>query len=403
MTMRVLFLTDSLSDLDGVGRYAVRLIAALERRRPELEVHVLLGRKHRPTSADVPAHWKVEVALPPDYFYYMRPSRFWPSLLAAAWRVFVRARKADIVHAIKDYPHSLAASIGARAAGRPCIATGHGTYTVQPLLSKRHRGLALRTYSRMAALIAVSGYTRRKLLELLPEGVLDPARVTVIPNAVDAEHYAGPLPGDWAPDATLDAARPWRGRRFTLTIGELKERKGVHLALAAWCRVAHDVPDLHHMIVGRADGDEYEEGLRRTVREAGLEARVHFLGNVSEAEKIELLRNADVFLHTPVTAADGGFEGFGIVYLEAAAAGTPSIGTLDCGAEDAIEDGVSGRLVAQEVDAVEAALRDLVGDAGLRERMGRAGLDRARASSWDQNAQRVLELYDAVIEAGAAR
>ena len=82
--MRVLYLTDSLSDLDGVGRYALSLIAALERLEPALSVEVLLARKHRPTSADVPARWKVDVALPPDYFFYMQPSRFWPSLAVSS-------------------------------------------------------------------------------------------------------------------------------------------------------------------------------------------------------------------------------------------------------------------------------------------------------------------------------
>src|SRR5690348_7900061 len=68
--MRVLFLTDSLSDLDGVGRYTVRLIQALERAAPGFEARVMLARKHRPTSAEVPERWDVEVALPPDYFFH---------------------------------------------------------------------------------------------------------------------------------------------------------------------------------------------------------------------------------------------------------------------------------------------------------------------------------------------
>ena len=54
--MRVLYLTDSLSDLDGVGRYTYRLIAALEKLHPELEVEILLARKHRPTSDAIPDH-----------------------------------------------------------------------------------------------------------------------------------------------------------------------------------------------------------------------------------------------------------------------------------------------------------------------------------------------------------
>ena len=66
-----LFLTDSLSRPRRRRALRVRLIAALERLEPGLEVEVLLARKHRPTSADVPAHWRVDVALPPDYFFYM--------------------------------------------------------------------------------------------------------------------------------------------------------------------------------------------------------------------------------------------------------------------------------------------------------------------------------------------
>ena len=129
--MRVLFLTDSLSDLDGVGCYAVRLIRAFEEQRPGFEVRVLLARKHRPTSSAVPAHWRVEVALPPDYFFHMSRARFWPSLALGAWRTYRAARGCDLVHAIKDYPHNLAGLLGARWAGVPCVATGHGTYTVR--------------------------------------------------------------------------------------------------------------------------------------------------------------------------------------------------------------------------------------------------------------------------------
>ena len=76
--LKVLYLTDSLSELDGVGRYAMGLIAALERANPDFAPQVLLARKHRPTSEAVPAHWRARVALPPDYFFYMAPSRFWP-------------------------------------------------------------------------------------------------------------------------------------------------------------------------------------------------------------------------------------------------------------------------------------------------------------------------------------
>jgi glycosyltransferase involved in cell wall biosynthesis len=150
-------------------------------------------------------------------------------------------------------------------------------------------------------------------------------------------------------------------------------------------------------------GDAYHDSLVQLARGAGVADRLHFLGNVSEDEKVDLLQRARVFVHTPVTAADGGFEGFGIVYLEASASGTPVIGTRDCGAEDAIDDGVTGFLVEPSVDAVEAALERVLDDESLRARLGRAGRERAARSSWAENARAVLAIYERVLAESARR
>ena len=389
--LRVLFLTDSLSDLDGVGRYAVELIRALERLEPGLGVHVLLARKHRPTSSAVPPHWRVEVALPPDYFFHMPRARFWPALIAASWRVRRAARSVDLVHAIKDYPHSLVGVLGARSAGVPCVATAHGTYAVQPLVDARHRRLARWAWRHYAAVIAVSGYTARRIAEALGAD-LDPARLHVIPNAVTAE-----LPAARPAPPLQGGPRPWHGVPFTLGIGELKERKGHHIAVAAWASVARARPDLHHFVVGKASDEEYQRGLVELARRQGVAERLHFLGNVSEDEKHDLLQRARVFVHTPVTASGGGFEGFGIVYLGAAAAGLPSIGTLESGAEDAVIDDESGVLVPPRVETVAAALERLLDDEPLRARLASAARAHAAQATWEANARRVLALYREVL------
>jgi phosphatidylinositol alpha-1,6-mannosyltransferase len=288
------------------------------------------------------------------------------------------------VHAIKDFPHNLVAVDAARLAGKRCIATAHGTYTILPLVDPRHAARARRAYRRFDRLVSVSRYTRNRLLALMPPSELPPEHVVVVPNSVDAGEYAAPR---------AVGVRPWHAWRFTLGIGELKERKGHHLSVAAWCRVAVGDPTLHHVLVGRRTGDVYERRVLALAEAAGVAERLHLVGNVGEDELVDLLQRAEVFLHTPVTAGDGGFEGFGIVYLEAAACGTPSIGTLDCGAEDAIVDGVTGRLVAQDEAAVVAALQSLLADPALRARMGAAGRAHAADNPWDENARRVLELY----------
>ena len=350
--MKVLFLTDSLSDLDGVGRYTIRLIAAMQELEPSLEPIILLARKHRPTSKSVPKDWHVEIALPPDYFFYMSRMRFLVSRLQSVWRVWRRAKGATLIHAIKDYPHNLVGAEAAKLAGIPCVATAHGTYSVQPLLDNRHEARARKTYGAFAAMISVSNYTRR---------------------------------------------RPWHDVPFTLGIGEVKERKGHHLSLAAFLRVAPKHPDLHHFLVGRLSNDVYEQDLRKMVSDVGMEQRVHFLGNIDEDEKVDLLQRAEIFLHTPVTADDGGFEGFGIVYLEASASGTACIGSHDCGAEDAIVDGETGLLVEQTVDAVEAGLEKLMGDDALRAAMSAKGRAYAGQVTWVMNARSVLDIYGDIL------
>jgi phosphatidylinositol alpha-1,6-mannosyltransferase len=238
-------------------------------------------------------------------------------------------------------------------------------------------------------MIAVSRFTAERVRELLPAQHPLASRLHVIPNAVDAAKYARPV---------VLEARPWQLQRFTLSIGELKERKGHHLALEAWCRAARAHPDLHHYVVGKGAGDNYERSLRSIVERAGMAERVHFLGNVREDEKVDLLQRAQLFLHVPVTARDGGFEGFGIVYLEASAAGLPCIGTLGCGAEDAIVHERTGLLVEQSADAVERALARVLDDTSLRDSMSKAGREHATRSSWSENARAVLAIYDEILK-----
>ncbi|MFT5199206.1 MAG: glycosyltransferase involved in cell wall biosynthesis, partial [Planctomycetota bacterium] len=188
--MKVLFLTDSLSDLDGVGRYSRCLISAMESQRPEMEVHVLLARKHRPTSKAVPSHWKIEVALPPDYYFYMSPVRYVISRLQSTWKTFRAASGAVLIHAIKDYPHNQIGSDAARLRRIPCVATAHGTYTIQPLLSPVHSKRAYRVYQKIDHFISVSNYTRKRLLKLMEGTGFDEDKVTVVPNCVSANAHA---------------------------------------------------------------------------------------------------------------------------------------------------------------------------------------------------------------------
>jgi phosphatidylinositol alpha-1,6-mannosyltransferase len=176
-----------------------------------------------------------------------------------------------------------------------------------------------------------------------------------------------------------------------LTVGAMKARKGHAVTLEAVARARAAVPGLRWVVAG--GGGEGAERLRERAAALGIADRVHVLGRVSFPELVAWYRRADVFALLPVD--DGGsFEGFGLVYLEAAAAGTPAIGTRGCGAGEAIVDGVTGLLVPpRDPAAAAAALVRLLGDGALRERMGRAARARARELSWAGLAERLAALY----------
>lgn len=378
--MRVLALTDSLADTDGVGRYTIRLLRAAQKLDPSLEIEIALARKHPGFSADVPREWNVRVCLPPDYYYYTSAARFHAYTMWSLIKLIPMARRADVIHAIKDFPHSHLALLAARAARKPCIMTAHGTYSVVPLSDPRHARRARASFPRFRRILCVSEYTKNRILQKIKLDNLE-----VIRNAVDADHYL--------PRKPLQN-RPWTGAEYILGIGALKERKGHHVAVGGYLRIAARHPNLRYFILGHfQNGDPYFENIKKQIRDAGCEGRVSFLGNITEEEKVDILQNARIFVHTPVEAADGGFEGFGIVYLEAAAAGIPSIGTRSSGAMDAIVDGQTGLLVDPEPGDVAAAIADIIENPALAAAMSNGGRTHARAETWERNAARVLEIY----------
>jgi phosphatidylinositol alpha-1,6-mannosyltransferase len=239
----------------------------------------------------------------------------------------------------------------------------------------RRPGLAARAVRGAAATIAVSRYTQSLALR----AGADPARVRVIHPGTDA---AGRDPGaPRAPQPTL------------VTVSRLAERyKGHDLVLRALPEIRRAVPAVQWLVIG--DGPlrgEYEA----LAAELGVADAVRFEGRLSDAERDRRLNAAHVFvLPSRLRPSGGGGEGFGIVYLEAAAHGLPVVAGAVAGALDAVEDGSTGRLVDPEDPAALAeALIDLLTHPERAAALGEAGARRAREQfSWDAVAARVQDV-----------
>jgi phosphatidylinositol alpha-mannosyltransferase len=260
------------------------------------------------------------------------------------------------------------------------IATFHafGGFSPSYWFGRRVAGpLAARLHGR----IAVSGAARHFISRYFP------GEYEIIPNGVDIELYGSAAPLEQLRDGTLNI----------LFIGRLEERKGLIHLLKAYHRLRKRRIDARLLVIGAGPK------LREYRRFVGLRQirDVEFLTRVSDARKARYLASADIFC-VPST----GQESFGIVLLEAMAAGVPIVASDIHGYKNVLQRDVQGLLVEpRNHRALAAALYALARDPELRHQMGEAGRRRAPEYSWPRVTERVVEYYhevrDRVLAAGA--
>ena len=210
----------------------------------------------------------------------------------------------------------------------------------------------------------------------------------VVPPGVDVERFA-PTSRDeqMAIRATYDIAPDVP---FIFSLSRLVPRKGMDTLVKVAERLHTRYPDL---VVCVAGAGRDEKRLGRLIERTG--APVRLLGRISEDDKAQLLAAADIFAML-CRNRWGGLEqeGFGIVFVEAAAAGTPQIAGRSGGADEAVLDGVTGLVTpaAATVPEVVELFSTLLDDPVLRSNMGRQGRERAVESfSYDILAKRLSE------------
>jgi phosphatidylinositol alpha-mannosyltransferase len=211
-----------------------------------------------------------------------------------------------------------------------------------------------------------------------------PGDYKVIPNGVDVARFERAVP----------IAR-WRdGTPNLLFVGRHEPRKGLLDLLKAFRTLRRSGYDCRLLIVG-AGPQEREARRYVATRQLG---DVEFLGRVSDDEKAQLYKTADIY----VSPATGG-ESFGIVLLEAMAAGTAVVCSDIHGYKGVVRRGEQAILIPpRDSSALAGALSRLLVDPELRERMGRAGLVRAREFSWERVTAKVDDYYGFVIRRLAA-
>jgi phosphatidylinositol alpha-mannosyltransferase len=233
-------------------------------------------------------------------------------------------------------------------------------------------------FDRLDGRIVVSEAVRNLLASYFPEDY------RVIPNGIDLERFSDPT--------LLPIERFDDGKLNILFVGRLEKRKGFKYLLRAFAQVKKAVPQTRLMVVGAYDKDD-KEPFVLYAREHRLRD-VRFIGYVSEEALPRYYRTCHVFC-----APSTGFESFGIILLEAMAAGKPIVASNIDGYRGVVEDGEEGLLVQPEDERrLAEALVRLLKDPALREGMGRQGQVKAANYSWDKVAKQILSYYRELLE-----
>ena len=280
----------------------------------------------------------------------------------------------DVLHLHEPNAPSLSL-LALMIADGPIVATFH-TSTTKSLGLSMFQGILRPWNEKIMGRIAVSDLARRWQIEALGSDAVQ------IPNGVDVASYtcAPLLPGYPRPGKTV------------LFLGRFDEpRKGMAVLLAALPALVERFADIEILIVGRGDEDELRE------QASDLAGHLRFLGQVDDATKASALRSADVYC-----APNTGGESFGIVLVEAMAAGTPVVASNLDAFRRVLEDGAAGLLVPiEDPGALAEAVVTVLTDDTLRAGNVAAASEAVRQYDWQVVADDITMVYETVAGSGA--
>jgi phosphatidyl-myo-inositol alpha-mannosyltransferase len=359
-------------DVPGGVQYHVRDLARTLR---DLGHHVeVLTPAEREESIDEEWITFAGRAVPIPYNGSMASVQFGP-VSAARVRRWLREGHFDVVHVHEPAPPSVSLLVCMIAKG-PIVATFHTATTRSKFLTAW--GPVVRPWlERITGRIAVSDFARRVQVEHLGGDAV------IIPNGVHVPVFAE---GPSLPGVTRGVDGPTIG-----FLGRFDEpRKGLPVLLEAMRTVVRKYPGARLLVAGRGDDDEVGELIGEDLR-----ASVSLLGELTEADKAAFLRSVDIYCAPNLLG-----ESFGVVLIEALAAGAPIVASdLDAFAR-VLEDGAAGVLVRRgDAAALADALCGLLADPDRMAELSTAGPRVAAAYDWDVLARRVLAVYETVLPA----
>ena len=359
--MKICFVSETIDPMNGSGRFAYSMITSLQKDFG-IDATVLTCRGEILTIPGAK-----DILFSRGYFscLILNP-------LIIAWH----ARKSDLLHAFDGWPCMVMSFLASRLIRKPYTDSLYGTYAVGPLLDWRLRGLMRASYAHASLNAAISTVTATRIRE-----ADSTAKIDVVLQGIFHKAYLAPRP----------RILP-EGTSYILSVATMKRRKGYHVSIPAFAKILQKYPDLKYVIVAKRDEQsQYYQKIKALIEKHQCASSLIWKEDLVEEELISLYQYASVFFVPSISLEEKGyFEGFGSVYLEAQACGTPVVTSRGGGQEEAIIDGETGILVEEgNIDHAADAVLRLLNDVELHKRFSISARAFAKRMDWSE----VLKFY----------
>src|SRR5258708_1379951 len=303
-------------------------------------------------------------------------------------RSHIGAERYDVVHAA-DWPFFIPVALSRSLTQARILMTIHGT-EINETRTPLNR-FAIRTVGVSGSrteIAANSRYTRELFRERF---AVDARRINTIWLGV-SDFWFGQRNGRAATRAAYGIALD---RIVIVTVARVTRRKGHPVPLAALSALPRELRRrITWLVIGPDGEDDYVQQLKRLA--ATVDCDTRFLGSMPSEQIRDIYGAADFFCLTGVPDSSGRVEGFGLVYLEAAAGGLPSVATAIGGVPDAVLADETGLLVPPSIEDIARAIAKLAEDTDTRSVLAAGASAHARALSWERCAAETYRLSRSV-------
>jgi glycosyltransferase involved in cell wall biosynthesis len=350
------------------------------------DIHVFTTNVDGPSDSDVPLRTPVNIDGVKVWYFPSKWLRrlYWSPPMAKALAEHVSKFDLLHLHSIFLWP-TWAAARAARSANIPYVIAPRGML-VKALIRRKSRFLKrvwihLIERSNLEHASGMHMTSQREVAEASKFGFRLPPQF-IVPNGIDIEDTSG-VAGRPSPAVNdLLLSRP-----FMLFLGRVNWEKGLDRLISA----LSIVPDIHVVIAGN-DEEDYQPLLETLADRCGVRDRLHFTGPVHGTDKNALLKHATMLVLPSYS------ENFGIVVLEAMAAGCPVVVTPEVGAAELVKDAGAGMVLNGNPKGLGKGINELLLNSQLLKEMGERGKKAVRENfTWDVIARQMENVYREII------